>query len=739
MPFINAFLLFGTLGGAIPVIIHLLNRRRFRITRWAAMEFLLASLKKNYKRIRMENLLLLLLRILMIVLIALALARPTLTDTGLLGALGTETRYVIIILDDSCSMRLRDGSSTSFDRAKSVAGQILASLNKGDVVSLLAMSDVTRPIIKEATLDIGLVRREIKRAQPGYGGTDIRRALVAASELLATSKRPRKEVFIITDLQAGAWGKKDQEPSEALKAALARIKKDASTFVVDTGSTGSTDNLAVTKLEPLSKIIGTGSQAELQVDVTNYTAAKRSDVQVKCLVDRFNQDMKELDIPPGETESLTFARTFRTEGAHLIQAQVGNDRLAADNIRHLAVNVAKFIRVLLVNGETSPELEENETYYIERALRPPVDDAGWRVSYIEPTTITEFAVSSTDFTRYRLVVLANLASLAAKNGVTRLEEYVRDGGSVLVFLGDRVDAAFYNEQLFKGGKGLLPARLGDEVGSTGETRSSTHIEVVKPVHPIFERFTGERAFFISRSLLFYKHFALTLPASKEGVRVIASFDTGTPAIVEKAFGRGRVVLVASSCDQEWTNFPKSAAFPVVIQDLVDYLGASDFSLRNVLVHQPYRRTFGAEELVETVTIRPPGGAGAEKTLRPYAVGPPAKPGDNAPPLSLTEIVFSETDAAGLYELELTHKDGSKAPAEYFSVNIPPEESDLRRLKSSDATAAIKGFEFKYARSVSDLKLAVRQSRTGREFARALLLAVLAISCVELVLAKLFGR
>ena len=740
MPFLNPFLLLGALGGAIPVIIHLLNRRRFKITRWAAMEFLLASLKKNYKRVRMENLLLLLLRILMVLLIALALARPRLVESGILGALGTESRHAIIILDNSCSMRLSNGSTTCFDRAKGMAQQILASLNKGDVVSLLSMSDVARPVIKEATLDIGLVRREIKRAEPGWGGTDIGRSLIAAADLLASSKKPRKEVFIITDMQARGWGKKDQEPGDELKAALARIRKEAKAFVVDAGADGATDNLAVTKLEPLSRIIGTGSPAEMKADVTNFGNAKTSGVQVKCLVDRFSQDMKELHIAPGDTEPVTFTRTFRTEGAHLIQAQVVGDRLRADNIRHLAVHVEKFIRVLLVNGETSPELEENETYYIERALRPPVDDGGRRVSYVEPTTITEFAVSSTDFSRYRLVVLANLASLAGKNAVTRIEEYVRDGGSLLVFLGDRVDAAFYNEQLFKGGRGLLPARLGDELGGSGNTRSSVHIEIVKPVHPIFGRFTGERAFYINRSLLFYKYVDLKLPAGKKDVRVVAKFETGSPAIVEKAFGRGRVVLVASSCDAEWTNFPKAAAYAVVMQDLVDHLGAGDFSRRNVLVHAPYRRTFAAEELVDTVTIRPPGGAGAEKTLRPYRVGAPAASGDDAAAApAVTEIVFTETDAAGLYELEVKRKDGVKAPVEYFSVNIPPEESDLRRIEPGDAAKAIKGFEFKYAKSVSGLALAVRESRTGREFARALLLAVLIISCIELILAQLFGR
>ena len=735
----HPLLAWGALAGAIPVIIHLLNRRRFRITRWAAMEFLLASLKKNYKRIRMENLLLLLLRILMIVLIALALARPTLTQSGVLGALGTESRHAIIVLDNSCSMRLRNGSETCYDRAKVMAEQILASLNKGDVVSLLLMSDVTRPVIKEATLDIGLVRRELKRSEAGWGGTDIGRALVAASDLLAASKKPRKEIFVVTDMQARAWGKKDLEPGDELKAALERIRKEAKAFVVDAGIDGGTGNLAVTGLVPLSKVIGTGSQAELKVEVTNFGNTKRAGAQVKSLVDRFNQNKEELDIPAGGTESVSFTHTFHTEGAHLIQAELGDDRLRADNIRHLAVHVEKFVRVLLVNGETSEEPEENETYYIERALKPPSADGGIRVSHIEPSTITEFDISAADFARHRLVVLANLASLAAKNAVARLEDYVNDGGALVIFLGDRVDAAFYNEQLFKGGKGLLPARLGEETGSTGDDRTGLGIEAVKPVHPVLERFTGERAFYIKR-IRFFRYFELKLPADTRDVRVVAKFETGSPAIVEKRFGRGRIMLFASSCDAEWTDFAKSAAYAVVMQDLADHLASGDYERRNILVNEPYRRTFTPNEFVDAVTIRPPGGAGAEKSLRPFPVRTAAadgKSGDAQP--AVTQIVFTETGAAGLYEVELKRKDGAKAPIEYFSVNIPPDESDLRRIEPEDAKAAIKGLEFKYAKSVSELTLVVRQSRTGREFARALLLAVLAISCVELILGQRFGR
>ena len=76
MGFFNPALLWFALGGAIPIIIHLLHRQKFRRVRWAAMEFLLAALKKTQRWMRLENLILLLVRILIMIALALAVARP---------------------------------------------------------------------------------------------------------------------------------------------------------------------------------------------------------------------------------------------------------------------------------------------------------------------------------------------------------------------------------------------------------------------------------------------------------------------------------------------------------------------------------------------------------------------------------------------------------------------------------------------------------------------------------------
>ena len=85
---LSPLLIWGTLLGVIPIIIHLLNRRRFRRVQWAPMRYLKLTIQRNRRRIQIEQLLLLLVRIALPVLLFVFLARPLLNPTGLENWLG---------------------------------------------------------------------------------------------------------------------------------------------------------------------------------------------------------------------------------------------------------------------------------------------------------------------------------------------------------------------------------------------------------------------------------------------------------------------------------------------------------------------------------------------------------------------------------------------------------------------------------------------------------------------------
>ena len=141
--FINPVFLLGVAAASLPVIIHLLTRRRYKRVRWAAMEFLLRAYKKTHRRLRLENILVLLLRVAAVALFAVALARPVLHQTTVLAELGEKNRMVFLVVDSSYSMGLQRGEATPFDKAKRIASDILATLDPGsDSASLILASSM---------------------------------------------------------------------------------------------------------------------------------------------------------------------------------------------------------------------------------------------------------------------------------------------------------------------------------------------------------------------------------------------------------------------------------------------------------------------------------------------------------------------------------------------------------------------------------------------------------------------
>src|SRR3989304_4474792 len=98
----------GVGAAALPILIHLLNKRRYRILRWAATDFLREAQRRNRRRIRLQELILLALRCLAMGLVGLMLARWFIQPESILAALGTAGRTEhIVLLDDSFSMGLR--------------------------------------------------------------------------------------------------------------------------------------------------------------------------------------------------------------------------------------------------------------------------------------------------------------------------------------------------------------------------------------------------------------------------------------------------------------------------------------------------------------------------------------------------------------------------------------------------------------------------------------------------------
>src|SRR3954463_4267485 len=188
MAFLNPIMLFGLAAVSVPIIIHLLNRRKFQKVVWAAMRFLKLSVEQNQRRMRIEDLILLVLRCLLLALLALALARPALMSNSQ-AFFGKSKVTAVIIGDNSLSMGVSDGTRTRFDKARDAALQAVDSMPAGSATAVFLASDMVNAVIPEPTFDFNLARKVIREAPLSDHGTDllpgIQKAIDTLKERLA--------------------------------------------------------------------------------------------------------------------------------------------------------------------------------------------------------------------------------------------------------------------------------------------------------------------------------------------------------------------------------------------------------------------------------------------------------------------------------------------------------------------------------------------------------------------------
>ncbi|NQT51160.1 BatA domain-containing protein, partial [bacterium] len=612
--FVNPLALWGLLLAGVPIVIHLLNRRRFTVRDWAAMEFLLASQRKNFRRVRIEQLILLALRTLMIIVLVLLVARP-LARRRVLAGLAQQQRFVCLVFDTSFSMGYRDGSLTSYDRALAYAQHLMGSLREGDSWALVAATGRGRVVAREPSFDLDAARGAVsaERLPLSDAGGSIADALEAVEDILEGAPNPRKEVVLVTDLQRVAWLEEDGRPAPDDVERARRIAAKADVTLVDVGAAAPT-NLAVADLRAASSPAVAGAETTLRLRVGNYGPNTAAGVTASLLVDGFRQQTTlPQDISPGGSAQWELRHVLRAAGQHEMTVELQADNLPRDDRRFLALEARQSIRVLCVDGEPGADAFTGETDYLRNALRPGGGDAppseeavaaAERLSLFDPERVAVDALTPSRLPRYDIVVLANVPRLDAEPAAA-IARYVRDGGSLLVCLGDRIDPAFYNGTLHAEGKGPLPCRIGDVVATGSDGQRAARISAELGDHPFLALFREQKTVKLT-SPSFFRYHRLDDVDGRQDARVVCRFEGGDPAIVEAAYGRGRVVVVASSIDDEWNDMPSWPAYLALVQEICTQVARDPDAQRNVTVGQPLLAHLPPHLYCKTVGLLPPG-------------------------------------------------------------------------------------------------------------------------------------
>ncbi len=622
---------------AIPIIIHLTQRSQTKVTAFPSLMFLRRIPFRTSSRRRIRHPLLFALRCLALVLLVLAFARPFARASASTEA-GGSARDVVVALDVSHSL----GYGDRWERAVAEARSVLDGLVPGDRAALVTFSDRADERVR-LTDAVEAVRSALGEARPGPRATRFDPALQLAGRILADSDRPDREVVLISDFQRIGWeeGGRTRLPDGVALTAVDLSEPEVSNLTV-------ADVAFETEREGRVRVIAR---------VANMGTDPARDLSVTLALGGRSIGERTADVPPRGTATVAFTGVPLPDRRMRGEVRIARDALEGDDALRFVVTPDEGIDALLLEGSGG---RDDRSLFLERAL-PIGKDPVIRVARRRAAAFERGWLAAAE------VVILNDASLS-DGGAAAVGDWVREGGGLIVVLGPRTDAARWPAAL----GALLGGEAGEVVDRAG--RGGSRLAWLDYDHPAFELFATPRSGDFSAARFF--RFRRFQPF--EGTAVLARFEDGEPALVERTEGEGRVLLWMSTLDRFWNDLALQPVYLPFVHRMVRYVSRYRTPERWL----PVGRVAELGALLSTHGLdRSDPGGGQEWIVV-------APDGDRRSLEIGEEPAWLEFEQAGFYELRPL---GEDVAALTVAVNTALEESDLTALAPErlalDAAAA----------------------------------------------------
>lgn len=787
MTLLNGLLAFGALAFTVPLAIHLLFRSRFRTVDWGAMHLLDTVVRVNRRRIQLLHLLLLLLRCLLPILLALCLARPILTGFQTLP--GDAPQSLIIAIDDSRSMSARDNLDTGMSRMSRLQQElsaVVSRLSRRDEVILIRASDVDSPA---ASMGIQEALRQIKKLKTEYGPVDLDRLVRASVEASSESSHAQRRVIIASDFQSQMVHSGVLDSLERMTSSLSAMPiRPVISFLNLGRDSDQLSNVSVDSIDIESPAVVAGRNARYTARIRSSSDTPARDLRIAWSVDGQPLEPRTITIPPRSSVTSRLTRNIEQAGVHEISLSVEHsDALLPDNRRSIAVDVIREVSVLLVDGKPSSKPLEGETDYLAIALSPfafggqDQPDAV-RTSVIAPQDLAK----ELDKKNPDVLILANVEKVEGESR-QRISEFVNDGGSLILFDGDGIDADSYNANWESNGTfWTLPAQLGEITGQAITEDSELEDNEAPPMpignpNPLYTPWnllgSEEQRPFADVEIYRYRKLSPKLIANSDSqieskVEGIAAPDTtprsestpepktntvtnlltmanGDLIAVSARRGKGRVLQFAIPCNTAWSSLPMRLVYLPMVQQLVLDLAGSR---KQTTIDVGRGFAISVEEFEEDVD--PSNREQSDQTNRKndnnskqqvsYTVEYAGEPEEiiETTDEGGKELLIRSTDRGGTYVFRKTtpQKEGNpEIRSTLRVVEVPADESKLRDVEAARLAAAAKLIDANVYTDMQELENDDRTRRFGREMWRWLLIGLLVLMVGELLLQQRVSR
>jgi hypothetical protein len=628
MSFLSPILFLGLAAIAVPVLVHLIQRERNRVVEFPSLMFIRRIPYQSVRRRRIRHWFLLAMRAAAIALIVAAFARPYFTTGAAAAAAASAgSREVVILLDQSASM----GYGDHWPQAQAAARAAIADLGPNDRASLVLFGRNAEEHLR-STPDRGRLEAAVDSARVTSGATRYGPALELAESILTQSTLSRPEVILISDFQKSGWtGSEEVRLGEQARLTTVPIGADAAANL-------SVPSLAFARAESAGQ-----ERVTVTAGVSNRTAAAATGVSVALEIDGHPVETKTVDVGAGASASVVFAPISLAGSPVRGTVRAGSDALASDNTFHFVVGPSQPLAVLIIeSGDRA-----SSSFYLSRALSIGSAPA-FRVEVLPASRATPAALDG------RSVVILNDTVVPQGIGVNGLQQYVERGGGLLVAVGQRTtwppnDAA------------LLPGRLGTVIDRTSGRGGA--IGYLDYGHPALEVFKAPRSGdFSGARILRYRPVE---PGPED--RVLARFDDGAAAAVERRLGEGRVIAWSTSLDDSWNDLVLKPVYLPLVHQVTRYLANYEAPSPWQTVGQVADVSAILKSRADRIVVTPSG-----EQIR----------------ISASEPGLIELDEQGIYEIRAA--EGGAPTSHRLAVNLDPAESDLTRLDPQELVAAVTG-------------------------------------------------
>ena len=736
-----AFFWAGLGAVSIPVIIHILNRRRFKTVTWAAMDFLLRAMKKNRRRLRFEQWVLLATRCLVVFLLGMALARPLGCENQSVAGIGGKTGLNVFVIDNSYSMAYdanRAGDArTHLDQAKRIAKALMEQMNSGGesvVLITSARPAAAVPGFEKPSYNLAAASAAVDRVEQTYGATDLVGALQAALRVgREEARQPVKNLYVLSDATRSAWEAPGQaDATKTLGQDLGKVFR-VSHYNLALGQ--QQWNQAALDVRPTANLVTTKFGSDFQAVVKGYGTGP--DATVAWSVN----DTRLPDGPPvrldPETPPVLQARAgnaLKGGGPQVVSASVTtNDPLDMDNTRWRVVDVAAALRVLIVEGQRGVDVLQGSGAFLQIALSPPLDAPGAgpasnrTSSYVSSELISDLELGNKVLGDYRAVILAGVGTVPPTQAEA-LKQFVQQGGTLMVFMGEPVDSQNYNTVMVP--RKLLPGPLVKRVQVASDQKGFVFDFNPKGVnHPLLREFANQDNTGLDTAQVFT--YWQADPANDLQVERVLNYRTpdaapatapagpnaADPAVTVHTLGQGRVVFFSTSANDDWASLAPKPVYVALMHELLAGSVRTGDGWLNLTAGQPLEvppmvRMTATPTLVDPSKDPVPMEAisiGNGQTV--YRSRPLTRPG-----------VYTLATGAGTYPV---------------AVNVPNDEADVRMLSDEALRVALGGIDLNLRGS--EVPQVTASAQTGNDLSWAFMLAVFGLLAVECFMAMRFGH